>query len=90
MNSRQRRTALVVAVVSAALWLAVPISTALFADGADRVDEGVDVRTLYLTVLATLSTLATAVMVARWWRAPSETGPRDGSRDDQPRRRASR
>jgi hypothetical protein len=65
---------LVLATLSGALWLAVAISMAAFADGAERVDEGVNVQALYLTLLALPPTIATLILVPRQQHENSSDG----------------
>lgn len=60
-----RRVVPVLAALSGALWLAVAISMAAFADGAEKVDEGVNVQALYLTLPAMAITIATLVLAGR-------------------------
>jgi hypothetical protein len=71
MSPRQRRIVLALATLSAASWIAELVSMAVFVDGAERVDTGVNVQALYLAVLATLCTLVTVGLGARWLRGPS-------------------
>ena len=64
----------VLAALAGALWLAVAISMAAFADGAETVDEGVNVHALYLTLLAVPLTIATVVLAGRPQQKKSSDG----------------
>ena len=70
-----RRVVPVLATLSGALWLAVAISMAAFADGAEKVDEGVNVQALYLTLPALTLTIATFVLASRSRQKKSPDGP---------------
>lgn len=78
VSTLRRRTVAVLAVVSGALWLAVAISMAAFADGAEHVDEGVNVHALGLTLLATL-TSAMFVLTRHPRREKSDGSAREPS-----------
>ena len=65
----------VLAALSGALWLAAAMSMAAFADGAEKVDEGVKVQALYLTLLAVMLTIATSVLARRPQQKKSSDGP---------------
>lgn len=70
-----RRVVPVLAALSGALWLAVAVSMAAFANGAVTVDEGVNLQALCLTLPAMAFTIATLVLARRPQQKKSPDGP---------------